>query len=73
MSRLPWDGFPSALTLKDLPAEATRDAFAARAALVQRAGIGVNFGIVADVTGDRSMFIHRRALGTAAGDGSGAS
>ncbi|HYJ51125.1 MAG TPA: glycoside hydrolase family 3 protein, partial [Microbacterium sp.] len=62
VSRLPWDGFPSALTLKDLPAEATRDAFAARAALVQRAGIGVNFGIVADVTGDRSMFIHRRAL-----------
>ena len=64
VSRLPWDGFPSALTLKDLPAEATRDAFAARAALVQRAGIGVNFGIVADVTGDRSMFIYRRALGT---------
>lgn len=64
VSRLPWDGFPSAVTLKDLPAEATRDAFAARAALVQRAGIGVNFGIVADVTGDRSMFIYRRALGT---------
>ena len=64
VSRLPWDGFPSAVTLKDQPAEATRDAFAGRAALVQRGGIGVNLGIVADVTDDPSMFIYRRALGT---------
>lgn len=64
VSRLPWDTFPSAVTLKDQPAPATADAFAARAALLLRAGIGVNFGVVADVTGDRSMFIHRRALGT---------
>ena len=52
------------LALKDQPAEATRDAFAGRAALVQRGGIGVNLGIVADVTDDTSMFIYRRALGT---------
>jgi len=64
VSRLPWDIYPSAATLKDQPPEATRDAFAARAALVQRAGIGVNFGVVADITDDRSMFIYRRALGT---------
>jgi beta-N-acetylhexosaminidase len=64
VSRLPWDTFPSAVTLKNEPAPATADAFAARAALLLRAGIGVNFGVVADVTGDRSMFIHRRALGT---------
>lgn len=64
VSRLSWDGFPSAVALKDLPAEATRDAFAGRAALVQRGGIGVNLGIVADVTDDTSMFIYRRALGT---------
>ena len=64
VSRLPWDGFPSATVLKDAPASATRNAFAARAALVQRAGITVNFGVVADVTSDPSMFIHRRALGT---------
>lgn len=64
VSRLPWDRFPSSVTLKsDDPAQ-TADAFAARAALVQRAGIGVNFGIVADVTPDPSMFIYRRALGT---------
>ena len=64
VSRLPEDPFPSALTLKDQPAEASRDAFAGRSALVLRAGIGVNFGIVADVTSDPSSFIYRRALGT---------
>jgi beta-N-acetylhexosaminidase len=64
VSRLPWDEFPSSVTLKDRPAAESHTAFAGRAALVQRAGIGVNFGIVADVTDDRSMFIYRRALGT---------
>jgi beta-N-acetylhexosaminidase len=69
VTRLPWDTFPAALTLKDLPADASRDAFAARGALVQRAGIGVNFGIIADVTADPHMFIYRRALGTSPGAG----
>lgn len=64
VSRLPWDGFPSARVLKDEPAAATEEAFAGRGALVARAGIGVNFGVVADVTADRSMFIYGRALGT---------
>ncbi|MCW3494656.1 glycoside hydrolase family 3 N-terminal domain-containing protein [Microbacterium sp. SSM24] len=64
VSRLPWDGFPSSLELKDAPPAAAQDAFAARAALVQRAGIGVNFGIVADETNDPGSFIYRRALGT---------
>ena len=64
VSRLPWDDFPSAVTLKDAPAPATQDAFSGRGALVQRSGIGVNFGIVADVSADPSMFIYRRALGT---------
>lgn len=67
VSRLPWDAFPSSLTLKDAAPSATEDAFAGRAALVQRAGIGVNFGIVADVTPDPNMFIYRRALGTTPG------
>ena len=66
VSRLAWDRFPSSVTLKDRPADETRDAFAARAALLQRAGIGVNFGSVADVADNPSMFIHRRALGAAA-------
>lgn len=64
VSRLPWDAFPSARTLKDAPPEASEDAFAGRAALVRRAGIGVNFGVVADETSDSSSFIYRRALGT---------
>lgn len=64
VARLAWDAFPSALTLKDAPADATRDAFAGRAALLERAGIGVNFGVVADVTPDPAMFIYRRELGT---------
>ncbi|WP_019179041.1 glycoside hydrolase family 3 N-terminal domain-containing protein [Microbacterium yannicii] len=64
VSRLPWDDFPSARTLKDAPPAAAEDAFAGRAALVRRAGIGVNFGVVADETSDPSSFIYRRALGT---------
>ena len=65
VSRLPWDTFASAMTLKDQPVAAAADAFVARGGLVQRAGIGVNFGVVADVTDDPGMFIYRRALGTA--------
>jgi beta-N-acetylhexosaminidase len=67
VSRLPWDDFPSARTLKDAPPAAAEDAFAGRAALVRRAGIGVNFGVVADETADPSSFIYRRALGTTPG------
>ncbi|MFH8249975.1 glycoside hydrolase family 3 N-terminal domain-containing protein [Microbacterium sp. B2969] len=68
VSRLPWDDFPSSVTLKTQPADASAEAFAGRGALVQRAGIGVNFGVVADVTADPSMFIYRRALGTTPDD-----
>lgn len=64
VSRLAWDDFPAAAQLKSASPAAAEQAFAARAALVQRAGIGVNFGIVADETSDRSSFIYRRALGT---------
>jgi beta-N-acetylhexosaminidase len=64
VSRLRWDALPAGRTLKAAAPEETRDAFAGRAALVGRAGIGVNFGVVADVTDDPGMFIYRRALGT---------
>lgn len=63
VSRLPWDSFPSSLTLKTQPAADTGVAFAGRGSLVQRAGIPVNFGVVADVTADPAAFIFRRALG----------
>jgi beta-N-acetylhexosaminidase len=61
--RLPGDGFPAAPQLRGLPPDAARDAFAARAALIDAAGVHVNFGIVADVTGDRGSFIFSRVLG----------
>jgi beta-N-acetylhexosaminidase len=64
VSRLPWDRFAGAVTLKNADPADTATAFAARSALLQRVGIGVNFGIVADVTSDPGMFIYRRALGT---------
>jgi beta-N-acetylhexosaminidase len=64
VSRLPWDRLAAARTLKSAPADDTRTAFAGRAALADRGGIAVNFGIVADTTADTSMFIYRRALGT---------
>jgi beta-N-acetylhexosaminidase len=63
VSRLPWDGFASSGTLKTRPAAETSAAFAARAALVARAGANVNFGVIADTTGDTASFIYRRSLG----------
>ncbi len=64
VSRLEWDAFPAARTLKDLPVTDTTAAFAARASLVARAGADVNFGIVADITADASSFIYGRSLGS---------
>lgn len=63
VSRLPGDDYAASTTLKSLPVDDTSAAFSARAALVAKAGIGVNFGTVADVTADASSFIHGRALG----------
>lgn len=64
VSRLPGDTFPASTTLKSQPAADVAAAFGARASLVARVGITVNFGTVADVTADPSSFIHGRALGT---------
>jgi beta-N-acetylhexosaminidase len=63
VSRLGWDDFAGPGTLKEEPAANSVTASAARAALVARAGITVNFGIVADTTSDRSSFIFGRSLG----------
>ncbi|WP_102192613.1 glycoside hydrolase family 3 N-terminal domain-containing protein [Microbacterium aurantiacum] len=63
VSRLGWDGFPAATTLKDATPASTSAAFAGRASLVVRGGANVNFGIVADTTADRSSFIFDRSLG----------
>uniref|UniRef100_UPI0028D61F3B glycoside hydrolase family 3 N-terminal domain-containing protein n=1 Tax=uncultured Leifsonia sp. TaxID=340359 RepID=UPI0028D61F3B len=64
VTRLPWDGLPGAEVLRGRPPQATKDAFAARAALLEQAGVNVNFGTVADVTADSSSFIFGRVLGT---------
>lgn len=63
VSRLPWDDFAASSVLKDRPVADTATAFAARAALVARAGANVNFGVVADTTPDGSSFIFGRSLG----------
>jgi len=64
VTRLPWDDLPAAWQVRDAAPAAAREAYAARAALVQRAGIGVNFGVIADVTDDSASFIYDRVLGT---------
>lgn len=69
VARLP-DGGPGAASLRTQDPAATRAAFAARAALVASAGVTINFGIVADVTGDRGSFIFSRTLGSDAASAS---
>lgn len=64
VQRLPWDSAPGPSELRDAPVAATQEAFAARAATLAESGVSVNFGIVADVTGDPESFISGRVLGT---------
>jgi beta-N-acetylhexosaminidase len=64
VSRLDEDALPAADELRREPPEATREAFAARAALVAGTGANLNFGIVADETDDGASFIADRILGT---------
>lgn len=64
VSRLSDDDHAASTSLKGLPVADTSAAFAARGALVARAGITVNFGTIADVTSDPGTFIYGRALGT---------
>lgn len=64
VKRLSSDTFAGALTLDSLPPNATKTAFSGRSGLLRRAGINLNFGIVADVTADPNSFIFRRVLGT---------
>lgn len=61
--RLQEDRGPAARDLWNLDPSATEQAFADRSALVAAAGVTINFGVVADVTSDRSSFIRPRTLG----------
>jgi beta-N-acetylhexosaminidase len=64
------DRGPAAAELRGEPAAETAAAFAERGDLVARAGIAINFGVVADVTDDRGAFIWERTLGDDAGSAS---
>ena len=66
--RVPTDNALSAEELRSLAPQASFDAFATRGALLESVGISVNFGIVADVTGDRSSFIFDRSFGSTGAD-----
>lgn len=62
------DEFDSAAQLRYLPPEAAELAFAGRGAMLESLGVTVNFGIVADLTGDPSSFIFERSMGGAPED-----
>lgn len=63
VQRLIEDSFPSALDLKNQPADATETAFSDRSAMLKQAGMNLNFGIIADITDNPSSFIYPRVLG----------
>lgn len=63
VSRLPSDVYLAASELKDLPVSATSDAFRERSQLLNDVGLNVNFGIVADLTDNKSSFIYNRVFG----------
>ncbi len=63
VQRLPGDTGPAGRALWESPPSTVEDAFRERGTLVQQAGVLINFGVVADVTADRSSFISSRVLG----------
>lgn len=69
VTRLPYDGFAGAKTLRNAPVSEATAAFSQRGSLLNTVGVTVNFGIVADVTPDPRSFIYSRSLG---GDGTSA-
>jgi beta-N-acetylhexosaminidase len=64
--RIDSDQAQAASTLKFEDPEQSRVAFTDRSMLLERLGVDVNFGIVADQTADTASFIYPRALGTTA-------
>jgi beta-N-acetylhexosaminidase len=63
VTRLPYDGFAGANSLRNQEPAATLEAFSGRAALLRSVGVNVNFGIDADVTADPQSFIFDRTFG----------
>lgn len=63
IKRLPYDDFAGADTLRNEPAAATFSAFTGRGELLSSVGVNLNFGVVADVSGDPQSFIFDRSFG----------
>lgn len=63
VSRLAWDSYAAADTLKGAEPDAVNRAYAQRGAVVARAGITVNFGTVGDVPLTPDSFIYERSFG----------
>ena len=66
--RLQSDTGLSAIELRGLPPAEAKGAFAARGAMLEAAGVSMNFGIVADVVGDPGSFLYDRSMGSTAQD-----
>ena len=64
ITRLPYDSFAGADTLRYEPVSATREAFSGRGKLLTSVGVNLNFGIVADVSADPHSFIYGRSFGS---------
>jgi beta-N-acetylhexosaminidase len=64
VKRIPSDYFPCANQLKDLPLKNTYTAFRDRSILLHDLGMNVNFGIIADITGNENSFIYPRVFGS---------
>lgn len=64
--RIRSDDGPPPWELREQPAEASREAFLARSALLHGLGVDVNFGIVADVVSDPGSFLFDRSYGSTA-------
>lgn len=62
------DTAAAAADLRYLDPSVARDAFAARATMLAGLGVSVNFGIVADVSGDPASFIFGRSMGSTGAD-----
>lgn len=64
VTRLPYDTYAGANTLRALPVSETQVAFTQRGELLARVGANLNFGIVADISSDQQSFIYSRAFGS---------
>lgn len=63
VTRLPYDTYPGANTLRFSPQAETTAAFTQRSGLLAQVGVNFNFGIVADISSDPSSFIYSRSYG----------